>query len=139
MSLFVNRLLYTFLFIIALSLSPVLLIFEEFILKTTSINIHHLVVFILLVTLFSVFYAYLPKRKSKFVTQIPGSIFTAFGWILFSFCYNFYINNFTNFSKIYGSLGALVLFMLWLYFCVNIFLLGAELNRALSEKKFFRK
>lgn len=132
-------LLYTFLFILALSLSPVVLIFEEFILKTTAINIHYIVVFLLLITLFSIFYAYLPKRKSRFISQLPGSIFTAISWILFSFCYNFYINNFSNFPKIYGSLGAVVLFMLWLYFCVNIFLIGALLNRSLSEKNYIKK
>ena len=46
-----------------------------------------------------------------------------------------YVNRFADYSYIYGSLTAVVLLILWLYFCMNIFLLGAEVNCFLKERK----
>jgi len=60
--------------------------------------------------------------------QLPGSIFAAFGWNLFSFFYSVYIDNFSDYSYIYGSLAAVVLLLLWVYFCMTILLIGAEIN-----------
>lgn len=92
------------------------------------------ILFILaLAFLFTVIFTFLPGQKKKFVHQIPGGIFSAVGWFLFSKIYSIYIDNFSNFSYVYGSLTAIVLLMLWLYFCMNIFLWGAELNEMLLD------
>ena len=87
------------------------------------------VVFVVVLTLlFAYIYRMLSGRKVRFIKQLPGAAFSSLGWVLFSLGYEFYIENFSNYSYIYGSLAAIVLMMLWLYFCMIIFLFGAEIN-----------
>lgn len=93
------------------------------------------IVYLMLLTLvFAVLYKLLPGQKISFRHQLAGAFLAAAGWVVFSLIYSAYINNFTNYSLIYGSLTAIVLLMLWLYFCMNIFLCGAEFNQFLKNK-----
>ena len=82
---------------------------------------------------FMVLYRFFPNRNVTLLNQFPGAIFATFGWSLFSFVYSIYISYFSNFSSTYGSLAAIVLIMLWLYICMNITLLGAEINVFLEK------
>lgn len=82
----------------------------------------------LLTLFFSLLYKIIPNRSSPLILQAPGALFAASGWMLFSFFFSIYIDNFSNFSYMYGSLTAIVLIMLWLYFCMYILFLGAEIN-----------
>ena len=61
--------------------------------------------------------------------HLPGAVFSAVGWVLFSFFYSLYVTDFPNAASLYGSLAAVCLLMLWVYFCLLILLLGAELNK----------
>ena len=86
-------------------------------------------VLLLILTIFFTFlYTYVPEKKQHFKKQLPGAIFSTLGWIAFSFAFSIYFNNFSNFSVMYGSLTAIVLLMLWLYVCICILFLGAEIN-----------
>ncbi len=95
------------------------------------------------ITLFMLFfvliYTILPNKKLSFWKQIPGAAFTTFGWLIFSYVYSLYIDHVANFSYIYGSLTAIILLMLWLYICMNIVLLGAELNKMLEDRSIRRQ
>ena len=71
------------------------------------------------------------KPSSHFV----GAAFTGVAWIIFSRGYAFYIDVFADYSYIYGSLTAIVLFMLWLYACMTILFCGAELNLYLYTRR----
>ena len=73
-------------------------------------------------------YKFFAGKKVPFKNQLPGAIFSALGWVFFSLIFGFYINTFPDYSYIYGSLTALILFSFWLYWCMIIFLLGAEIN-----------
>ncbi|MCL2637233.1 MAG: YihY/virulence factor BrkB family protein [Oscillospiraceae bacterium] len=84
--------------------------------------------FCLLVLFFWVLYSFAPGRKTRSVKEFPGAFLCAAGWVGFSALYSFYINNFANYSYLYGSLTAIVLLMLWLYFCMNIMFFGAQFN-----------
>lgn len=84
-------------------------------------------------------YKFLPNRKEWFRKQIPGSIFTAIGWLIISWVFSVYLDVFKGFSNMYGSLTTIVLIMLWLYFCMYCILLGAELNIYLREILFTGK
>lgn len=64
-----------------------------------------------------------------FAAQLPGAAAAALGWILFSYFYQLYIEYFPNSSYVYGSLAAIVFMFLWLYFCMIILLMGAEINK----------
>lgn len=95
-----------------------------------------LVIFMVYLTfVFALFYKFLPGSESSFKMHLPGAALSAVGWIGFSYIYSIYIENFSNYSYVYGSLAALVLLMLWLYFCMNIFLYGAQINKMIENYK----
>ena len=80
-----------------------------------------------LIVFFLVIYVMIPNRKTKVVHALPGATLCAAGWMGFSFAFSYYIDH-SNFSSMYGSLTTIVLFMLWMYFCMYILFIGAEIN-----------
>lgn len=91
-----------------------------------------------LMVIFLCMYKYVPNRKTTFFNELPGAVFAATGWFLFSYFYSVYVNHSPNFSLMYGSLSTLVFALMWMYFCMIIVFLGAELNM-ISYKKAFRR
>ena len=65
--------------------------------------------------------------------QLPGAVFTACGWLLISLVFSMYLDIFTGFSTMYGSLTMIILIMLWLYMCMYVILLGGEVNALLER------
>ena len=87
------------------------------------------IIFIGVLTLFSlVLYIVVPNRKSRIKYELPGAIFTALGWTIFSYVFSIYVDMSTGFAITYGSLATLVFIMLWLYACMNVLFIGAEIN-----------
>lgn len=143
--------LYTFLFILTIVFMLTLPVFGDGLaililshapflerLIYTILEMRIVASFILLILFWIVVYRYLPNRKDKIRNQIPGALFTALGWIILSFVFSVYLDIFTGFSSMYGSLTTIVLIMLWLYLCMYIMLLGAEVNtliRRISDGK----
>lgn len=82
-----------------------------------------------LILFFTALYTYLPFRPMRLRAQLPGAVFSTLGWLLLSWGFSFYFTLFGRLSYMYGSLTAVVLFMLWIYLCVCILFLGAEINR----------
>ena len=83
---------------------------------------------LLLFFFFLLIYRTLPRRHTRLVAEIPGAILSTVGWIGFSSLFSYYIDHFSSYANLYGSLTAVVLVILWLYACVYILLIGAELN-----------
>ena len=79
-------------------------------------------------------YTFMPGGKRPLRPQVPGTVFTTAGWVVFSHAFSFYIVHFWRLSYIYGSLTAIVLMILWLDIIINLFFLGAALNAALARK-----
>lgn len=98
--------------------------------------IRWLVTFGFLILFFMFLYTVIPERKTKFKNELPGAVISAVGWIGFSVLYSFYIDNFGNQSKVYGSLTAIILFLLWMYICMIILFVGAEVNDIIQEHNF---
>lgn len=90
--------------------------------------------FVFLVLFFTLVYKTVPGGKLKFLDQIPGAVMASAGWVSFSILFSFFVNNFSNYANIYGSLTAIIVLMLWLYICMYIMFLGAEVNFILSSK-----
>jgi len=147
---FVLRLLsvgYTLVFAVVLLLTLVLLVFGNQIylyaqsrvslLRQTAFLVICLRTVVSLVVLTGFFwglYLLVPDRKSKHATaELPGAVLSATGWLGFSYLYSFYIDRMSNFSAMYGSLTAIVLCMIWLYACMYIMFIGAELNVVVAE------
>lgn len=76
-------------------------------------------------------YAILPYKKHKFSEQLPGAIFASLGWTGFSYFFQLYVNHYNAFGM-YGSLTMIIILLMWLYVCMYIILLGANLNRYFS-------
>lgn len=98
--------------------------------------------FILIIGMFLVLlliYKFIPKNKLKFKDQIYGAIFGAVAWAITSWIFSVYIDLFEGFSNTYGSLTSIVLVMMWVYVCMYIILLGAEINEFIKYYKIEKK
>lgn len=94
---------------------------------------------LLIIVLFIVFlliYKFIPKHKQKIVTQIYGAFFSAVAWYITSWFFSIYIDIFKGFSNTYGSLTSIILVMMWVYVCMYIILIGAEINTLVQEYKY---
>ena len=96
------------------------------------IKFKSLVGFVLLFFFFTLLYTFVPRRKVRFRHNLAGAAFGAGGWVLFSFFFSIFVENFSNFS-IYGSLATLVILMFWLFFCMYILFLGGEVSMWLER------
>lgn len=85
-------------------------------------------VWLFLTVAFTIIYTYIPNKPLKMRFQIPGAVFSALTWSVFSFLFSIYMNS-GNAMSLYGSLSTIVLFMLWMYFCIYILLIGANFNK----------
>ena len=92
-------------------------------------------VFIVMIFIFALIYMFAPAKRLKLKEVVPGAIFSTMGWIVVSFVFSFYINNFSNYSRFYGSLGAVFILMTWLFLISMIFILGVEINCVIGQIK----
>lgn len=97
------------------------------------LGIRTLVPAVLLLIMFVVIYTFLPNRKNKALAQIPGAIVSTIAWILYSWGISLYLK-YGMHTYIYGSLTTVILMLLWLYFCIYIILIGAEINMWIELK-----
>ena len=81
------------------------------------------------------FYIIVPARRPRPLREIPGALVAAGGWVGYSALYSFYLDHVQGISAFYGSLSLLMFSLLWLYFCMYIFFVGAEVNVWLSKKR----
>lgn len=84
--------------------------------------------------LFTAMYMVLPNRKSRLFASIPGALLSSIGWLVFSDLFSIYVEMLSEFLTFYGSVYAVALSMLWLYFCICILFYGAALNHWLEDK-----
>ena len=102
------------------------------------ISIRTVTTLILLTMLFTAMYTMLPNVRQRFFVQIPGAATAAISWSVFSYGFSLYLNYVHGMSAIYGSLTTAVMLMLWLYFCMWLLFLGAEINFYLDSPESFR-
>ncbi len=95
--------------------------------------------FLILLFLITAFYVVLPYQKQKILSQLPGALFSTVGWGIFSAAFSFYFQHIGQFSAGYGGLTAVIFLMLWLYFCICILFLGAEVNSVLAAESPFHQ
>lgn len=81
-------------------------------------------------------YTYTPNKKVCIKEAIPGSLVSAFGWLLVSFIYSYYANNYTNYEIIYGSIGGIIALLTWLYLSSWAILIGSEVNAKLYFRRY---
>ncbi|MFJ7828231.1 YihY/virulence factor BrkB family protein [Psychrobacillus sp. NPDC096623] len=94
-------------------------------------TISPLIMFIVLIALYWI----VPNKKLFLRSVLPGAAFAAFGWIIVSLGFSFYVSNFANYSSTYGSIGGIIVLMLWLYISGIILLVGGQINAVMQERK----
>ncbi len=83
----------------------------------------------------SMLYYYAPAKRKEYRFISPGSILATALFIVGTLAFNFYISNFSRYNALYGSIGTLIIFMMWLYFNALILLIGFELNASILQAK----
>ena len=63
----------------------------------------------------------------------PGTLFALGGWLALSWGYNLYVENFANYSALYGSIGTIIVVLIWLDLSAVVLILGAEVNGILKH------
>ena len=101
------------------------------------ISLRGLYIPIIFTIAFVYLYRIVPNKEYIFFDHLPGALFSSLGWIIFSYVYSFYIDNFAGSTYFYGSLTTVVLLMLWIYICMYILFMGAEIN--IQFKEYFRR
>jgi membrane protein len=91
------------------------------------------VALLLLAVVLSVVYRFGPNAKQRFRSVVPGAALSVVLWAISSVGFSFYLANFADYGVTYGSLGAAVGLLFYLYLCASVVLFGAELNAAISR------
>ena len=99
------------------------------------VNSRFLLLFMLQTLVFALVFAFLPNGRNRFRDTIPGAVLSSLGWLVFSDLFSVYVEHFASLTNIYGSVYAVALSMLWLYFCLGILFYGAALNQYLEKHK----
>lgn len=85
--------------------------------------------------IFASLYHFTPCRRLTWKEVVPGATFSTLGWLISSQGFAYYVNNFNNYSSVYGGIGAVIVLMLWLYITSIIILLGGEINALLAFER----
>ncbi|MBB6113102.1 membrane protein [Mucilaginibacter lappiensis] len=94
-----------------------------------------IVIIVIFFVTVSFLYRYAPAHKKKWKFINPGSILATGLAVLTSLGFSYYINNFSSYNKVYGSIGTLIVVMLWMYLNSLILLIGFELNASIELSK----
>ncbi len=98
------------------------------------INFRFLVLLGIQTAFFMALFMILPNEKNGLKESLPGALLASGGWQIFTDLYSIYVAHFSPLSSVYGSVYAVALSMLWLYFCMAIVFYGGVLNVLLRKK-----
>ncbi|HCZ6538663.1 TPA: YihY/virulence factor BrkB family protein, partial [Staphylococcus aureus] len=93
---------------------------------------------IIIFIVFIVLYSVAPNVKTKLKSVLPGAVFTSIIWLAGSFGFGWYISNFGNYSKTYGSIAGIIILLLWLYITSFIIIVGAEINAIIHQRSVIK-
>ena len=112
---------------------PVLPLTEEIILLWDKLRFLPMALGLILLT--SAVYALSPAKRPGWRYVLPGALLSTAAWMCYSLFFAHYVNNMGNYSVIYGSIGAIIVFLIWLNWSLTALLTGAVFNQALREAK----
>ncbi|MBM6446710.1 YihY/virulence factor BrkB family protein [Pseudomonas mohnii] len=91
------------------------------------------VIVILLMVAVALIYYVMPDVKQEFRFITPGSVLAVVVWIIASLGFGFYVKEFANYNAMYGSIGAIIVLLLYFYISSAVLLLGAEMNAVIEH------
>ncbi len=142
----IMALLCTLILISAMLLTLLLMVFGDYIVSLLiftlppsfrssipAMGYRVMLIYVFLAVMFILVYKTMPNRKSTIRHEFPGALVAASGWLIFSFIYSMFISHISTY--LYGSLTSAVFMMLWIYYCIYILFVGAQINCWLRLKR----
>ncbi len=138
---------YMIAFLIVLLLTLLLNVFGNNLLRAFSenasffrfldemIGLRSILLLLLQTGLFTAMFMALPNEAVSFRDAFPGAVLSSLGWLIFSRLYSVYVEHFSGYAGIYGSVYTIAVGMLWLYFCISILFYGGVFNRFLMKQR----
>ncbi|SDZ04034.1 YihY/virulence factor BrkB family protein [Pseudomonas sp. NFIX28] len=105
---------------------------EDFIVTVWTILRWPVIVILMMVAVALIYYV-MPDVKQEFRFITPGSVLAVVVWIIASLGFAFYVKTFANYNAMYGSIGAIIVLLLYFYISSAVLLLGAEMNAAIEH------
>ena len=97
------------------------------------------VVFLIVVTAVAMVYYFAPDAEQDWVWITPGSVLATTLWVLASLGFRFYVTNFASYNETYGTIGGVMVLLLWFYVSGIALLIGAELNAEIEHASPYGK
>lgn len=97
--------------------------------------LRYAIVIVMMILIFAMIYKITPAKRIKFKNVLPGAIVSTIGWLVVSLGFSFYVNNFSHYSRFYGSIWTVFVLMIWLFITSIVFIFGVELNSILERSK----
>lgn len=105
---------------------------EDFIVTVWTIARWPVIVILMMIAVALIYYV-MPDVKQEFRFITPGSVLAVVVWILASLGFAFYVKTFANYNAMYGSIGAIIVLLLYFYISAAVLLLGAEMNAVIEH------
>jgi membrane protein len=96
----------------------------------------YIILYLIFLINISVLYYFAPSIHERWKFFSPGSIIASILCFLFTVGFNFYINNFNSYNKVYGSIGVLIGILLWIYVTTLVILVGYQINASIDIAKY---
>lgn len=91
------------------------------------------VIFFFLIFALALTYYFTPDVQQEWKWISPGAVIAIPVWLVASFAFSYYVNNFGSYNKTYGSIGAVIILLLWLFISGLIIIVGAEINAVVEH------
>lgn len=99
-------------------------------------NVFRLVMpFCALIIILYIVYRVVPRKHLKVKNVWLGTIAASVGWYVFSLIFSIYVENYSKYNQLYGSIGGVFILLIWLYASCMVLLIGAEINAVYQEMK----
>lgn len=139
-------LVYTLFFLAVLLLTLVLSVFGTTIVQllpespffhflNNVVDLRFVLLLVIQTFLFTAMFMVFPNKRNKLKESLPGAVVVSLGWLIFSDLFSIYVEHFTSYANIYGSVYAVALSMLWLYCCMCLIFYGGGLNHYRQENR----
>ncbi|UYG96975.1 YihY/virulence factor BrkB family protein [Cytobacillus firmus] len=96
------------------------------------------IAFVIMVTVLAILYKVAPNKHFPFKQVLPGAIAATVMWQIISFGLSFYVSNFGNYSATYGSLGGVIVLMLWFFLTGLALVIGGEISAHYHRNNTFK-
>ena len=105
---------------------------QEYVVVIWSLLRWPLVILLMMMAVAIVYYA-TPNVQQRFRFITPGSVLAVVAWVAASLAFGYYVQNFADYNAMYGSVGAIIVLLLYFYISAAVLLLGAELNAVIEH------